>query len=203
MSEKIFIKITVALLSAVALVAFAQNDNKSWGVLQLMETLAKIKAYDSDFIERKSFAFLTKELELKGTISYKAPDKLEKHTTIPFDERVLIVGDTITIEKPEDDQLQQQIQSVSLDAHPALRAVVDGVRSTLAGDLKSLEKLFHMKLSGNKSAWQLTLAPRNKKLSKHLTQIRIYGKQDRITRVDTEEGDGDLSILTMVRTNKK
>ena len=201
MSKKLYIKITLALLSAVALPAFAQNDDKSWSVVQLMEALAKIEAYDSDFIERKSSGFLTSDLELKGTISYKAPDKFEKHTTVPFDERLSIDGDIITIEKSEVDQLQEQ--RVSLGAHPALSALVNSVRATLSGDLKRLEELSQVSLSGNKNDWLLTLAPRNEKLSKHLKQLRVYGKQDKITRVDTEEADGDRSILNMVRINIK
>ena len=109
MSRRILVTILILALSPVAATVMAQNLSKSWDVPQLMAALAKIKTYESEFIERKRSSFLTKEIELKGSIFYQAPDVFVKHTTTPFDERVSIDGDTITIEKPEDDQLQQQI----------------------------------------------------------------------------------------------
>jgi len=203
MSGNILTKITAVLLPAFTLVVMAQTDKKEFSVQQLMEMFAVIKSYESDFIEQKSSTFLTKKLELKGRISYEAPDKLEKITTSPFQERLYIDGDTITIEKPGEEYAQEQIEkTVSLDSHPAIRAIVDSVRSTLAGDLKSLQALSQVRLTGDRNAWQLTLVPRNKKLLKRLAKISIHGSHDKIIRVDTEEADGDQSVLTMVGTSK-
>ena len=161
---------------------------------QVMQALAKIRVIDSPFVETKQSMFLTDELELAGTIRYRAPDWLEKTITEPFEETTLIDGDLVTIRKPSD---ERRVRRYSLDASPVIERIVDSVRATLAGDLSTLESHYRANLWGEESAWELHLIPRDPKLQEIIEQIRIRGAAGRIVQIETYEADGDESVLRL------
>src|SRR5688500_9130786 len=72
----------LALLLGLLLVAAAPAAG-AWGIEQLMQDLARVKTAKGTFVERKHLAILTAPLESSGTLTYTAPDRLEKHTLVP------------------------------------------------------------------------------------------------------------------------
>jgi hypothetical protein len=137
---------------------------------------------------------LSEPLLASGTLLYLAPDQVQKITVLPQRERVAVRGDTVTIEGGQDDRGR----TLSLADYPEIGGIVEGIRATLAGDLPTLRRFYAVQLDGSAADWRLVLQPTALKLQKFVKQIRIAGSGNKVHIVETEDGDGDLSQMSIV-----
>lgn len=167
----------------------------SWGLPDLMQTLAKQKSAKAMFTEKKFIAFVDQPLESSGELSYTAPDRLEKHTLQPKPESLVLNDDRLIIDRPGKRRLV-----ISTQSRPEAAAFIESIRGTLAGDLNALQKYYTVDLEGNASAWKLTLVPKQPDMLKIMSRIRIDGAQDAVTFIVFEQADGDRSEMRIVKT---
>ena len=190
-----------AALLAVALAAgsplIPAATAADWGVEQLMRALGEVKSSQARFVERKHIAILSAPLEHSGVLLYVAPDRLEKHTLTPRRESLLLERDRLTIESPD----RNQRRTVSLQDYPVVWAFVEGIRSTLAGDLAMLTRFYEVKLEGAERRWRLLLQPRDPQMVEVVREIRLSGSQSRIDAIEIVETNGDRSVMTITRDN--
>lgn len=186
--------LTAGVCSSAA-VAAETGDSAGWNVKRLMRELGQVKAARGGFVERKHITILTTPLESSGTLVYTAPDRLEKHTLTPRQESLLLEGDQLTIEERERDQRR----TVLLQDYPVVRAFVESIRSTLAGDLATLDRHYQVSLDGTEHRWRLTLKPTDPQMQEVVSEIRISGSGDRIDSIETIESSGDRSVMTITR----
>ena len=164
-------------------------------VATLFERLAKRTPARTAFVERKYLSILTAPLESSGTLSYVAPDRLEKHTLAPRAESLVLEGSRLTLEGGE----PKRRRTLRLDEYPALGVFVESIRSTLAGDLSLLGQLFDLSLQGDERKWRLTLTPRDVRMQELVRQIRIGGSHSRVGSIEFLEPGGDRSVMTITR----
>ena len=183
-------------LVASAMPAQAQQalSAPGWGLPQLMQSLARVKSASAQFTERKTVRMLSAPLVASGTLTYVAPDHMQKITLSPAPERFTLDGDQVTIVGGPDNSTH----TFSVPDYPQIGGLVEGIRATLAGDLAALERSYAVRLTGGPSDWQLLLAPKDGELARFIKSVRIVGSDDRIHAVDTEESDGDHSDMTIV-----
>ena len=163
-----------------------------------MLSLQQVKTSRAHFVERRILKMLSEPLESSGTLVYVAPDKLQKTTLRPKPERLTVDRDKLTIEGgPE-----EHSRTVSLQDYPEIGAFVESIRATLAGDLPGLSRFYALSLSGDAGSWQLLLAPKEKKLQEMVRFIRFSGSNNTIHKVETLEGDGDVSEMTIVEDSR-
>jgi hypothetical protein len=189
--------LALALSVVLALPAAAQSPAAHappWGLPQLMASLQQVKSASGQFVEHKTLRVLSQPLIASGTLLYVAPDQVQKITVSPQRERLALSGDTLTIEGGPDDRTR----IMSLTSYPEVAAFVEGIRATLAGDLPALERFYTVQFSGDPTSWQIDLQPREERLRKLVQWIRIRGSGDQIRAVDTEQGDGDHSEMSIV-----
>lgn len=169
-----------------------------WTVQQLMQSLRQVKASTAYFSERKELHMLNEPLTSSGTLSYVAPDKLQKTTLLPKLERLTIDGDKLTIERGD----TGEHRTVSLGDYPEIGAFVESIRATLAGDLSALERYYAIALEGNAGDWQMVLEPKEKRLRALVKAIRIAGRDTSIRSIVSEQGDGDRSEMSIVEQTR-
>lgn len=167
---------------------------QGWGMPELMQSLQQVKSASGQFVERKFMHVLNEPLVASGTLLYVAPDQVQKITVSPKWERLTLAGDRLTIEGAAGEQSRR----LSLSRYPEVGAFVEGIRATLAGDLAGLRRFYDVSLAGDPWQWQLRLVPKDPKLRKLVTSIRISGGGNAIREVMTEEGDGDHSDMSIV-----
>ncbi len=165
-----------------------------WGLARLMLALRGVKAASGRFVERKTLHMLSEPLVASGTLTYRAPDQVQKITLQPRRESMAISGDRLTIEGGPD----EQVRILSLTDNPEIGAFVEGIRATLAGDETALDRFYTLRLEGNAEDWQLLLQPKAGELKQILSWIRISGSANRIRAVETQESDGDYSEMSVV-----
>ncbi|HSC96230.1 MAG TPA: outer membrane lipoprotein carrier protein LolA [Burkholderiales bacterium] len=190
----------VALLLSVALAAsppVRAAAAADWGVEQLMQALAAVKSSKARFVERKHMAILNAPLESSGTLIYIAPARLEKHTLAPRPESLVLDGEDITIASAEPSQRRM----LNLQDYPLIRAFVESIRSTLAGDLPTLTRFYEVELVGSERKWRLTLKPSEPEMQEVVREIRISGESGSISAIETVETNGDRSVMTITGTD--
>lgn len=166
-----------------------------WGVEQLMQALGAVKSSRARFVERKHIAILNAPLESSGTLLYLAPGRLEKHTLSPRQESLVLERDELTLENKE----RSERRTVVLQDYPVIWAFVEGIRSTLAGDLAALNRFYQVNLDGGERQWRLTLKPSDPKMQDVVSEIRIGGTRNWINAIEIIETGGDRSVMTITR----
>lgn len=166
---------------------------QEWGIEQLMHSLAQVKSAKGTFVERKYLAILNAPLEFSGTISYTAPDRLEKNILLPKPESLVLVQDHFTVESPS----RKQSRTLALNDYPVVRAFVESIRSTLAGDLQTLTRFYQVSLAGKHGQWRLSLTPIDTVMQEAVRQIHISGSKNRISTIEIIETQGDRSVMVI------
>ena len=183
--------IALELLTAIA--AAQTPVAADWGIEQLMQSLAQVKSARGRFVERKTLAILNSPLEFSGTLVYTAPNRLEKRILLPKPETMVLEQDRFTIESPS----RNQSRTLTLNDYPAVRAFIESIRSTLAGDVQTLNRFYRVNLEGNPEQWRLTLAPSEPAMQAVVRQIRIGGSKNRIVMIEVIGAEGDRSVTTI------
>ncbi len=184
--------VTVATLVGSALPAMAAEDDDTWGVVQLMRELGQVRRSQAQFTERKYLKVLKAPRQSSGTLTYTAPDKLEKRTLRPRPEVLVIDGKALTVETAG------KRHTLKLQDYPVLWAFVESIRATLGGDIATLERFYKVDLEGGPARWQLFLAPRERSMSRVISQISIGGAGSRIELIEVQEARGDRSVMKVV-----
>jgi outer membrane lipoprotein-sorting protein len=179
------------------LAAFRLPAAAEFGPADLMRAFAAVPAAQARFTEVRRSDVLRAPLELKGTLHYQRPGRLERRVVAPYQEVTRIEGDRVTIENPT----RGQEKSYSLAALPAALALVESLRATLAGDLAALERHYRVSLEGGREAWTLSLAPRAPAVAGAISGIQLAGSAARLARVEIEETTGDR--VTMIFSDQR
>ena len=147
------------------------------------------------FTEVKSSALLKAPIESSGTLSYAAPARLEKHTRSPRDERLVADRDTVVIERAA----RKERLELRLADYPAVRASIESIRGTLAGDLAALRRHYRVELEGTWPDWRLHLLPSDPELAELVQKVLIGGSGARVRRIEILEASGDRSVMTIAK----
>ena len=143
------------------------------------------------FTETHELAMLKQPLTSSGELVYAAPDRLEKRTTEPKAETLVLDHGMLTAQRG------RHSYTVALKDAPQVIPFVESVRATLAGDRAALERHFTTRFEGDASHWRLTLLPRDAAVAKSVQQIRMEGERGAIRSVEIRETDGDRSLLNI------
>jgi outer membrane lipoprotein-sorting protein len=161
------------------------------GVQELFDSLAHAKPARAAFHEKKFVSLLDKPVESSGELVFTPPSRLEKRTTAPRAESVVVDGDVVTVERAG------RKQSVRLRENPAIAMLVESIRATLAGDLEALTKNYSTALAGDAANWRLTLRPLDPSLGTLVERLEIAGSQAQVRTVEIFQADGDRSVMTL------
>jgi outer membrane lipoprotein-sorting protein len=177
---------------AVLPLSFSTAARAEWGLQSLMDALSAVTRVDATFEEQKTSGLLEEQLVSTGILRYRAPDYLEKRVLEPHAEVYEVEGGGLLVDTPEKGR-----RDIHLDDYPFLRALVESVRATLAGDLVTLERYYCVSLEGQAEDWTLRLEPREEAAARYIAAIVIGGEDGRVLRVETLESDGDRALMTI------
>ena len=101
--------------------------------------------------------------------------------------------DTLVVQSGE----AHQKRTLSLQNYPAVWAFVESFRSTLAGDITTLNRFYHVTLEGRPKQWLLILRPIDAQIKNLVSEIRISGSLEQINTIETREAGGDYSVMNI------
>jgi outer membrane lipoprotein-sorting protein len=163
----------------------------AWDIDQLMQGLARSKASRATFVEKKYIAMLDAPVTSSGELLFTAPDRLERRTLKPRPESMVLEGNTMTMTRG------QRQMVLNLQEHPAIGALTESIRATLAGDRQALERHYRLRLDGSEARWSLLLVPREARSRAYVLEIRIEGERGQVRTVEIEQSDKDRSVMTI------
>jgi hypothetical protein len=158
-----------------------------------MQDLGQVKTAKGRFVERKTMAMLNAPLESSGTLVYTAPGRLEKYTRLPKPETLVLDQDKLSIEYKD----RGQRRTLALQEYPVIWAFVESIRSTLAGDLATLNRFYRPNLTGSEEQWRLSLKPVDAKIQTVVKEVLIGGSRSRVRTIEVLETEGDRSLMTI------
>jgi len=176
-----------------AFAAETEQDAGTWTIEELMRSLAHVKKSNATFVERKHLSMLKTPLEFSGTLVYTAPGHLKKNTLLPKPESLVLDRDKLVVQSGDG----RQKHTLSLQEYPVIWAFVESIRSTLAGDMETLNRFYHVTLEGHPKQWQLVLRPIESKMKSLVTEIRISGIAEQINTIEIRESGGDYSVMSI------
>jgi hypothetical protein len=171
-----------------------EKDAPKWNVNELMRSLAEVKKSKATFVERKFISLLKTPLKYSGTLSYTAPGHLEKYTLLPKPESMVLDQNTLVVQSGD-----AQKRALTLQNYPALWAFIESIRSTLAGDITTLNRYYHVTLEGRPKQWLLILRPLDGQVKNLVSEIRISGNLEQINIIETREAGGDYSVMNITK----
>ena len=178
--------------SLLALLPAGSKARAPLDVPALMASLAAVPERRATFREEKRIAALTEPLLSTGTLLYRRPGRLEKLTTWPDQESLVVDGDRVVLTTGND---PPRVLPLSADA--GLRALVDAFRAPLAGDLAALTRSFHVQGDGSPTAWQLDLTPISPAVARFLRGVRVAGGGAELHAIVVTQANGDEQTLTI------
>lgn len=162
-----------------------------WGVAQLFETLARQAPKRAAFQERKFLALLDRPIDSSGELVFTPPDRLEKRTLKPKPESLVADRKTVTLERGG------KRHTLRLDANPQVAMLVESIRDTLAGDLRSITRTYSVALDGDAARWRLRLRPLDPAAATLVERVEIGGDGAQVRTVEIFQADGDRSVMTL------
>lgn len=169
------------------------QDAAAWTVNELMHDLAQVKNSKATFVERKHLSILKTPLEYSGTLTYSAPGHLEKYTLLPKPESLVLDQNNLIVQSGS----ALQKRTLSLQDYPVIWAFVESFRSTLAGDIATLNRFYHVAMEGHPKQWLLILRPIDDKMKNLVSEIRISGSHEQINTIEIRESGGDYSVMSI------
>lgn len=172
-----------------------EKNAAAWTISELMRGLAQVKKSNATFVERKYLSILKTPLEYSGTLAYTAPGHLEKRTLLPKPESLVLDQNNLVVQGGE----AGRNRTLSLPDYPVIWAFVESFRSTLAGDIETLNRFYDVTLEGHSRQWQLILRPIDAKMKNLVNEIRISGNLEQISIIEIRESGGDHSVMSINR----
>ena len=182
-------KVSTVLVAATLLAV--PESALAFSPAELMQLLSEVQSSRVQFTETRHSAMLKKPLTLSGQLVYRRPDRLEKHVQAPFVETTTIEGSRVTVTRGD----KSADRVMTLPAGSAAQGLIESLRATLAGDLPTLERHFAVAVSGSRSAWSLSLSPRDGTLP--VVRVAFEGTGDRIQKIEVVESGGDRTVTTI------
>jgi len=143
------------------------------------------------YSEQIESALFKHPLHTSGELFFDAPDRLEKKTSQPAPEDLLVEGDVVTIVRGT------HRTSMRLSDHPQLSPFLNGLRATLAGDRSTLEKYFQLAFTAGESYWELALQPLVSESKPVYRRVVIRGIDGGIRSVTLERAAGERTTMTL------
>ena len=184
-------RINLLVVAAGCTVLTAAAAEPAFGPRELMRLLAGVEQATARFVETRHSALLKSPLVLSGTLSYRRPDRLEKHVLSPYDERILIEREQITIEN----RTRGWTKTLSIHSAPAIAGLVESIRATRAGEIATLERFYRVEAGGDRQQWWLRLRPHDPEIAEYVTVVMVSGSGARMERIEVRETSGDRTVM--------
>jgi hypothetical protein len=187
-----FVSSLAAALAARAQPAHAQVEDLD----KLFALFATQGERRKAFVERRHSVLFRNPPETRGTLYFKPPTLLEREVTSPRREKVRIEGENVTL-WTEDEGGKVLERKASLATIPQLANLVLTIRSTLAGDLATLRKMFRVTLQAPLPKWRIELTPIDEPVANAVSMITMSGDRGEVDRIQFTETSGDRTELLL------
>ena len=157
----------------------------------LAALLAPRQQAQVSFTEERFIGGMEQSLLSSGTLSFSAPDRLERHTLWPRPESMVADGQQLSLTRGG------RKRQIAMDAMPELAPLIEAARATLSGDLSRLKSHFNIQLEGSATKWRLVLVPLDSPLRGQVLQVELQGQESQLRSIELKLAGGDRSVMVL------
>ena len=145
------------------------------------------------FQEERHNPMFEQPLILDGYLEYVAPGALRKVIESPFQEALSIEAGELLITR------DGETHRLPVKRNKALETLLGAFEALLAGDVASLETVFHYEVTGDLSNWTIDLTPKSRRIGKHLSNLRVSGDSGGVGRILIYLRDDEWHVMKIQR----
>lgn len=164
-------------------------------VLAKMDQSSKaLRSLQCDFIQSKRMKILSKEMQSKGILYFKKPDKIRWQYTSPYDYTFIMNGDKVQIKSAK------STKNIDVQGNKIFRQITTIILNTVtgAGIMNSADFKVELYKSGN--IYFAKMHPKKKEVKQVYFSIEVYFNSA-LTMVDTIkmiEKSGEHTVIKLV-----
>ncbi len=144
------------------------------------------------FKEIRFSALLEQPLVVSGELRYVAADHLERLVTEPYKERTTIRGESVRVERD-----REKLRTFALNRAPELKGLLMAFSGLLAGEPDAVLRHFEVNAEGMQDTWSMRLTPRDARVQKQLTELRMIGHDDQPACFFMTSSGGAQSVMLL------
>lgn len=156
----------------------------------LLGSLAQPLPAETAFVEQRQSRLLAGPLLLRGRLSHPRTDVLVKHVQSPYAELTTVEDGRVEIVRDGDRR-----RRFSLRNAPELAGLLASFQAMLSGDRALLERHYAIELEAVDDRWTMVLSPRDARLARRITGLRLSGNGAELQCMEVVEADGDGSRM--------
>lgn len=191
------------MMAAMPLMAASQTRLSAEQQKQLIDKIDKaattMTAMQCDFTQTKSMKLLSKEMQSKGIMLFKRPDRLRWKYTAPYDYTFILNGNKISINSAKSKK------SIDANKNKMFRYITTIILNSITGGgLKSAAD-FRVEAYKAGDSYFARLYPKKKELKQIYDNIEIHFNPQltMVSMVKMKEKTGDMTVVKLinVKTN--
>lgn len=180
----------LVLLLTLAAAAVQAGVEPAGRVAAFLAGLAPPPAGAIPFVERRMSALLVEPIEVRGELKISPDGVIDKHVTLPAEERVQITARTLTVER------RGKSRTIDVAGDARWRAFHAGITGLMNRDPAVLDRVFTVSLVEQPEGWTLELRPRDTGGRNMVTLITASGVGPLLLRLRLEQGQGEWQEMT-------
>jgi len=184
----------ILLLGALGAASTARaGDQPPLPADHLGEIITGAPDHTAKFREERRLKMLNEPLHLEGTLRFRAPDHLEKHTISPQREDLFVDGEWVTVSAPG----RKNEMRLNMADDPVLHGLLFSLQSLLAGKPERLSEIFKVEAKGSAAGWTLRLKPRKADMADRVQAVRVTGEGPWIRALELWQANGDSLLINI------
>ena len=167
---------------------------------QIVEKIDKassaMKTMQCDFTQTKRMKMLSKDMQSKGVMYFKRPDKLRWQYTSPYDYTFIMNGDKVQIKSMKSTKI------IDVQQNKMFRQITNIILSSITGGTLRTSADFTVELWQQDKSYFVKLYPKKKELKQLYQYLEIWFDPalTKVSTVKMMEKTGDMTIVNLLNT---
>ena len=197
--KKILLSCLLVFLSP-CLPMIAQTKLTAEQQKQIVEKIDKassaMKTMQCDFTQTKRMKLLSKEMQSKGVMYFKRPDKLRWQYTSPYDYTFIMNGDKVQIKS------MKSTKNIDVQQNKMFRQITNIIMSSITGGTLRTSADFTVELWQQDKSYFVKLYPKKKELKQLYQYLEIWFDPEltKVSTVKMMEKTGDMTVVNLLNT---
>jgi outer membrane lipoprotein-sorting protein len=190
--------ITMLLASMLSLHVWGQTKLTAQQQNQILEKIEKAASASTsmqcDFTQTKSMKLLSKEMQSKGMMYFKQPNKLRWQYTSPYDYTFIMNGDKVTMKS------SKSTQNIDVQGNKIFRQITKIILNCITGGGLRSAADFQVEVYKSDNGYFAKLYPKKKELKQLYQVIEITFNQQltMVSGVKMVEKTGDVTTVKLL-----
>lgn len=160
------------------------------------QTASAMKGMQCDFVQTKRMKLLSKEMQSKGVMYFKRPNKLRWQYTAPYDYTFILNGDKVQIKS------SKSTKNIDVQGNKMFRQITNIILNSVTGGSLKSSSDFTVEVYKKDTTYFAKLFPKKKELKQLYQVIEIYfdSALTMVNSVRMVEKTGDETRVNLINT---